>query len=109
MMSVLEEKYADYQALGRPMQLLDRDQTIALTGLDKFHGAWVYEDAGHMQPLSYVRGLAAAAIQEGATVCTNTSVDQLERSGTTWRLATPRGTVTADAVVIATGAYGKAL
>ena len=93
MMPALEEKYADYQSLGRPMQLLDRDQTATLTGSDKFHGAWVYENAGHLQPLSYARGLAAAAIQEGAKVFTNTSVDRLERSGTTWRLTTPRGTV----------------
>lgn len=109
MMSVLEEKYADYQSLGRPMQLLDRDQTTALTGSDKFHGAWVYENAGNMQPLSYARGLAAAALKEGATIVTQTPVDRLERSGTTWRLTTSRGTVSADSVVIATGAYGKAL
>ena len=109
MMPALEEKFADYQSLGRPMQLLDRDQTATLTGSDKFHGAWVYENAGHMQPLSYARGLAAAAIQEGAKVFTNTAVDRLERSGTTWRLTTSHGTVSAYAVVIATGAYGKAL
>ena len=109
MMKVLEEKYADYQSLGRPMQLLDRAQTAALTGTDKFYGAWVYENAGHMQPLSYARGLARAAQQEGARVFTHSPVDRLERSGTTWRLTCPRGQVTADSVVIATGAYGNAL
>jgi len=59
--------------------------------------------------LSYARGLAAAAVGEGAKVFTRTSVDRLERSGTTWRVTKPRGTVSADAVVIATAAYGKAL
>jgi len=109
MMAVLEEKYADYQSLGRPMQLLDRDQTVTLTGSDKFHGAWVYENAGNMQPLSYARGLAGAALREGARIFIQTPVDRLERSGTAWRLTTSRGTVSADSVVIATGAYGKAL
>lgn len=109
MMKVLEEKYTDYQSLGRPMKLLDRVQTAELTGSDKFHGAWVYENAGHMQPLSYARGLARAALQEGARLFTQSSVDKLERTGTRWRLTTPRGRVTADSVVIATGAYGNAL
>jgi glycine/D-amino acid oxidase-like deaminating enzyme len=80
-----------------------------LTGSDKFRGAWVYQNTGNLQSLSYARGLAAAAIGEGTKVFTRTSVDRLERSGTTWRVTKPRGTVSADAVVIATAAYGKAL
>ncbi len=109
MMPALAAKHADYQSLGRPMQLLDRNQTATLTGSDKFHGAWVYENAGHLQPLSYARGLARAALKEGARIFTHSPVNRLERSGTKWRLTTPQGTVTADFVVLATGAYSSAL
>jgi glycine/D-amino acid oxidase-like deaminating enzyme len=109
MMKVLEEKNADYAALGRPMRLLDRAETAALTGSDKFHGAWVYDNAGNLQPLSYARGLAGAALQEGAQIYTKTPVTSLRRVGGKWALGTPRGTVTADTTIIATGAYGSSL
>jgi len=109
MMAALAEKYADYEALGRPMKLLDRDETASLTGSDKFYGAWVYENAGNLQPLSYARGLARAALQEGARLHTGTRVRKLDRVGDRWTLTTPTGAVTAERVVIATGAYGDAL
>ncbi len=109
MMKALEEKYADYESLGRPMRLLDRDQTAALTGSEKFHGAWVYENAGNLQPLSYARGLARAALQEGAALHTATRVTRIDKTGNGWRLTTPRGIVTANQVLIATGAYGDSL
>lgn len=108
-MAVLEQKHAEYQTLSKPMRLLDAAAIAQATGSDKFHGGWLYEDAGNVQPLSYARGLAAAALQEGARVFTDSPVVSIKKSGARWRLATARGSVTADQVVIATGAYSDAL
>ena len=107
-MRLLEAKHADYAALGRPCRLIDKSETARLTGSERFHGGWLYEDAGHLNPLAYARGLAAAALKEGARIFTRSPVAKIVRSGSNWRLATPSGAVTAERVVIATGAYSGA-
>src|SRR5262249_41181420 len=60
---------------------------------------------GTINPVAYVRGLAAAALKAGAAISTGTPVTSPTRIGNEWRLATPRGEITADTVVLATNAY----
>lgn len=107
-MRLLEAKHADYAALGRPCRLVDKAEMQTLTGANVFHGGWLYEDAGHLNPLGYARGLAAAALQEGARIFTRSPVAKIVRTGSNWRVTTPSGAVTAERVVIATGAYSGA-
>jgi glycine/D-amino acid oxidase-like deaminating enzyme len=62
-----------------------------------------------VQPLSYVRGLARAALAKGARVVANSPVQSMRREGDRWIAATPRGQVRASAVVLATDAYSDSL
>jgi glycine/D-amino acid oxidase-like deaminating enzyme len=57
-----------------------------------------------VHPLKLVREERRIALQEGATVYENTPVTRIS-TGRTFRLDTPRGTVTAERVVFATNAY----
>ncbi len=51
---------------GADVAVLDRAQISALIGSDLYLGGWIDRRAGHLQPLSYVRGLAAAAHDAGS-------------------------------------------
>ena len=94
---------------GAPVELLDRQQTAAITGSDFWHGGWLNRDGGHVNPLAYARGLAHAAIAAGARLFEESPATALVRDGTRWKVSTPGGSVTADQVVLATNAYSDDL
>jgi glycine/D-amino acid oxidase-like deaminating enzyme len=96
-----------WQARGVAARLLDRAETAAMVGSspDAYVGGWFDPRGGVLQPLSYARGLAAAAMQEGATVLSNAPVRQLSRDGDGWRLDLDGGSIRAAKVVLATNAY----
>ena len=101
----LERRCAAFAALGKDCRMLDRDALAARIGTDRFHGAWLHPEAGHLNPLGYARGLARAALGEGVRVFTGSPVRALARKNGAWRVETAAGAVTADRVVIGTGAY----
>ena len=53
---------------GAPVAVLDRAQMADLIGSDLYLGGWEDRRAGHVQPLSFIRGLAAVAQRSGATL-----------------------------------------
>ncbi|MGC9269288.1 NAD(P)/FAD-dependent oxidoreductase [Acidiphilium sp.] len=60
--------------------------------------------AGHIHPLNYTLGLGHAAIAAGADIFTGTRVSAIDQ-GTTIKLRTPHGTVTADYLLLCGNAY----
>ena len=59
-----------------------------------------------MQPLSYARGLARAAIAAGVVIHTASPVTQLAQAGGKWHVTTKQGAkVVAEQVVLATNGY----
>lgn len=102
----LRERARQWLALGAPVQVLDARRTRQLTGTGAYAAALLDHRAGTVQPLAYVRGLAAAAGRAGARIHTHTRVTAAERSGTEWQLATSSGgSVAAEWVIVATDAY----
>jgi glycine/D-amino acid oxidase-like deaminating enzyme len=101
----LEERARQWQARGAPVRLLDAVEAARRVGSEAYAGALLDERAGTVQPLAYARGLAAAAIGAGAAIHTGSPVVAVEDEGAAWRLRTPRGSVRADWVVVATNAY----
>lgn len=105
-MAALATKAEAYNAAGARTRLLDRSETEAITGSPRFFGGWFHEEGGHLNPLSYARGLTRAAIAEGAEVFTRSPVTGCERhAGGGWSVKTAKGEVIADKVIFATGAY----
>ncbi len=105
-MKLAEKRVKAWAKRGAPVELLDAKGVEAITGSKFWHGGWENATGGKLNPLAYVRGLARAAIEAGATVHTESPVTSIERQGTAWRVRTARGVVIADKVVIATHAYG---
>ncbi len=94
-----------WQRQGANVELLDREQTERALGTRFYLGAWIDRRAGMLQPLSYVRGLAAAAIGAGARVFEHSPAQTPRQEAGRWRIRTPRGEISARTVVLATDAY----
>lgn len=96
---------AQWQARGAPVRLLDAAEAERKIGSSAYAGALLDERAGTIQPLAYVRGLAAAAMAAGAEVHTGSPVVGAEAEGAAWRVRTAHGAVDADWIIVATNAY----
>ncbi|MGF6177351.1 NAD(P)/FAD-dependent oxidoreductase [Ensifer sp. 4252] len=70
-----------------------------------FFGAMLSKKSAMLHMGRYVVGLAEAATRHGAMVFESAAVTEHRRGGGRHTLKTPRGSVTADAVLVATGAY----
>lgn len=101
----LKARQAQWSRLGAKVELLSARETQACTGASGYTGSLFDPRAGTIQPLAYARGLAAAAIGEGATIHTGSPVTSFERTGESWRVATASGSVEAGWLILATDAY----
>lgn len=105
-LKLAERRARDWGAQGVATQLLDRAETARLLGTDKYFGGWVDPRGGGVQPLSYARGLARAAIAAGVVIHTASPVTQLTQAGGKWHVTTKQGAkVVAERVVLATNGY----
>jgi len=94
------------QSRGSGVVLLDAAQSESLSGSPLYcHGGILDPNAGTIQPLNYARGLARAAIDQGAQLFQQVPLRSLQRVGSQWQAKTRDALVTADQVIIATNAY----
>lgn len=86
------------------IELLDRTRMHDEIGSDAFHGALLFKRAASLHVGRFGVGLAEAAARSGARIHPYTPVKRLARVNGGHRVSTPRGTIEADTVLIATGA-----
>jgi len=101
----IRARVEQWRRRGADAELLDRAQTAALTGSTYYCGGWIDRRGGTVQPLSYVRGLARAATRAGARIYVRSPAIRLSVSGSDWRIHSPRGSLIASTVILATDAY----
>ncbi len=101
---------ADYiaEVTGLPTRMIPRHAQRQELGSDHYHGGMVAEATGSLHPGKYARGLAAAATKAGAKLVDGTRVRGVVAEGGGFRVATDRGEVRADAVLVATNGYSRA-
>ncbi|MBV8449883.1 MAG: FAD-binding oxidoreductase [Hyphomicrobiales bacterium] len=104
-LSQLRERVSQWQRLGAKIELLDANETAKRTGAIGYKGSIYDTRAGTIQPLAYARGLARAALGEGARIFTDSPVASFERVGAEWSVKTELGKVRATWLVVATDAY----
>lgn len=102
---IAERRVRQWGDRGAPVELLDRAQIRDLLGTDAYFGGWLNHTGGHINPLALVRGLAAKTVAAGARVFVNSPALSVERRDGVWVARTPRGEVTADALVLGTNGY----
>jgi glycine/D-amino acid oxidase-like deaminating enzyme len=76
-----------------------------MTGTDRYVRAMFDARGGDVHPLNYARGLARAARATGAEIYGETPATAIAREGARWRIETPRGTVRAEKVLLATNGF----
>ena len=109
-LKMAERRVRDWGAQGVGVQLLDRAETARLLGTDKYLGGWMDPRGGGVQPLSYVRGLARAAIAAGVVIHTDSPATQLLQDKGQWKVVTAIGaSVKAERVVLCTNGYTDGL
>lgn len=101
----LAERAEAMNSRGGNVELLDRAATAAKTGTEHYAGGLLDHNAGTINPMAYVRGLASAALKAGANVHSGSPVTAIEQDGASWVLTTPQGRVKASQVILATNAY----
>ena len=93
------------EAFGVDWKWMDEREVRQVLKSEQYHDAVFEENAFHLNPLKYVRGTAAAAEKQGVKVFEETPATKLEKTGKRWKITTPRGVVTADNVLLASGGY----
>ncbi len=108
-MDYLEDRCRQLEALGARVELIDSARSRALSGSPLYHfGGILDPSAGTIQPLSYARALAGAALARGARVYARSAIESLTRRGNRWLAQTAHGEVEAEQVILATNAYADA-
>jgi glycine/D-amino acid oxidase-like deaminating enzyme len=103
--ALVRRRVAQWERFGAPVQFLERERVAEMLGVSGYHGGWLNRSGGHLNPLAYARGLAAAAIGAGAAIHEKSAAVMLTPDGAGWRLATADGVVRARRVLLATAAY----
>ena len=90
---------------------------LLTAGVASQAGAWSYKEAAEpyvgveinvldeIQPLAYARGLARAAMEEGAVIHGASAATAIVRDGAGWSVRTERASVRGEFVVLATNGY----
>lgn len=103
--SALRARIAMWQARGRPVAWLGRDEIASLTGMTLYRGALADASGGTVNPLMLARGMAVLAQGAGARLFTGAPVTRMTPESGGWRLGLGGGqTVRADHVLMATNA-----
>ena len=107
--AAIEKEVREWNEYGARDEVLDRAQLREVVPTDQYKWGLRFGDAGILNPLAYVRGLARAAQDAGAALHGHSPVRSLLRAPEGWLLKTPEGEVRADRVYIATNAYESGL
>ena len=108
-MVLIKEKARQWMDRGAPVEVLDKHQIRDILGTDYYIGGQLDLRGGKLHPLSYVCGLARAAIESGAAVHEHSGVTHVGRNKTDWTVTTNSGSVTSRHIIIATNAYTDGL
>ncbi len=91
---------------GHPQRLIPKDQLQSEIGSAIYHGGLVDDSSAGVNPARYVAALARAADRAGAAIFEHARVEEIQREGARgWKIATPRGTLRAQDVLVATSGY----
>lgn len=91
------------------LRIIPKSELRAEIGSDIYFGGMVDETSAGLNPARYVAGLADAAQRAGAYLFDHTRVTSVEpetnNGARKFRVVTPKGTLTAREVILASGAY----
>lgn len=105
----LRKRAREWQNRGYSVEYFDKENTAQSLGSPRYCGAMRFTEGGSLNPLAFSRGLADAAMRQGATLYSRSPVTKLERRGDRWRVITDSGYLDAKRVVLAANGGNSAL
>lgn len=104
----IERKAEALNKRGIALDILSAAETERRLGTKWYPGSLWDPRGGTLQPLSYARGLAAAASRAGATIFAESPVTDIARDGKGWKLsAATGGAVIAEKALFCTNGYSN--
>jgi glycine/D-amino acid oxidase-like deaminating enzyme len=98
------------ERLGQSATFVPKEALREEIGSDRFHGGVVIEVSGGLDPAKYHAGLAELALRSGVAIGEDTPATRIEPRGVTgFDVETPRDTVRARNVIVATNGYRDSL
>ena len=94
-----------WAARGSEVRFLEREEIADLLGTRRYDSGMHDARGGSVQPLAYARGLARAAMEEGAVVHGASEAVAVVRHGAGWSVRTDRASIECEFVVLATNGY----
>ncbi|MBH9341026.1 FAD-binding oxidoreductase [Pseudomonas aeruginosa] len=101
----LRRRHAQWTRRGAPLELLGGAACHEACGTRRISAALLDRRAGTLNPMAYVRGLAAAILRLGGRLHERSPGCRRERHGSCWAVRSAAGVVLAEQVVIASNAY----
>jgi len=86
-------------------EIVERSAQHAELGTDAYWGGVIYKQHASVDPARYHHGLLERVQRAGAGVVPHCPVTAIEKDGNRFRVVTPRGTIAARNVVVATNGY----
>lgn len=108
-LKALRDSVEQWRRWGIPVELWTPEELARATGTQRYLGGMFDPSGGSVNPLALARGLARAAVQAGVRIHAFSPVTALTRAGSGWLARTPRATLQADKVLIATDGYTDGL
>ncbi len=105
----LDALAAELTSIGSDAHVVRGDELRDELGSAMFAAGLVVERSGGLHPARFHAGLARIADQAGASLHPHTPATSVALVGGGWRVTTPRGTIDADDVLVATNAYADSL
>ena len=94
------------ERLGYETQMVSKSELHTEIGSDSYHGAMIDPKGAGLHVGKFTRGLAESAARTGVQIHEKAPVQSVERlGGTRHEVITPRGSVRADQVLVATSGY----
>lgn len=94
------------ERLGQETQMVAKSELRSEIGSDYYHGAMIDPKGAGLHVGKFTRGLAEAAARTGAEIHEKAPVQEVKRlGGTRHEVITPRGSVRAEQVLVATSGY----
>jgi glycine/D-amino acid oxidase-like deaminating enzyme len=90
---------------GAPVEMWEGAALAQAVGTDRYVAAMFDRRGGDLHPLRYARGLAEAAVRQGAIVYGHSRALKIDAAGAQWRVTTRGGQAVARQVVLATNGY----
>jgi glycine/D-amino acid oxidase-like deaminating enzyme len=90
---------------GLPTEMVPKSRQREVLGSDHYHGGMKVAATGSLHPGKYARGLATAAERAGARLVDGVRVQGIREDGSGFRVATDKGELRADAVLVTTNGY----